>query len=168
VLHHRPHEGPERDSLRLWRSATLRIVTGREEPAKGQAGRACRQEDLAGQPCHKPDGTTVRTLWGERAWQRGQQAGGAKEARTACARIAADDEKATSPGDVLRALFNEYGPCLVLIDEWVAYARELHDQSDLPGGGFGIGLRESWCFPTGWRQRIRIQGRAAYPRLADG
>jgi hypothetical protein len=30
----------------------------------------------------------------------------------------------------------EYGPCLVLIDEWVAYARQLHDQSDLPAGSF--------------------------------
>ncbi|MEW6301344.1 MAG: hypothetical protein AB1671_27025, partial [Thermodesulfobacteriota bacterium] len=51
-------------------------------------------------------------------------------------RVQADDEKATSPGDVLRALFNEYGPCLILIDEWVAYARQLHDQSDLPAGSF--------------------------------
>ena len=51
-------------------------------------------------------------------------------------RIAADDEKATNPGDVLRELFNEYAPCLVLIDEWVAYARQLHDQSDLPAGSF--------------------------------
>ena len=33
-------------------------------------------------------------------------------------------------------LFKEYGPCLVLIDEWVAYARQLHDQSDLPAGSF--------------------------------
>jgi hypothetical protein len=38
--------------------------------------------------------------------------------------------EATNPGDVLRELFNEYGPCLILIDEWVAYARQLHDQSD--------------------------------------
>ena len=36
------------------------------------------------------------------------------------ARIAKDDEKATSPGDVLREMFVEYGPCLVLVDEWVA------------------------------------------------
>jgi hypothetical protein len=50
--------------------------------------------------------------------------------------VARDDEKATSPGDVLRQLFAEYGPCLVLIDEWVAYARQLHDQSDLPAGSF--------------------------------
>jgi predicted AAA+ superfamily ATPase len=89
-----------------------------------------------GNPATKPDGTVVRTLWGELAWQLGNAAGGAKEAKKAFARIKADDEKATSPGDVLRELFNEYGPCLILIDEWVAYARQLHDQSDLPAGGF--------------------------------
>ncbi len=89
-----------------------------------------------GNPATKPDGTVIRTLWGELAWQLGFQAGGAKEAAKAFARIAADDEKATSPGDALRVLLKEYGPCLVLIDEWVAYARQLHDQSDLPGGTF--------------------------------
>jgi predicted AAA+ superfamily ATPase len=87
-------------------------------------------------PVRKPDGTEVRTLWGELAWQLGEAAGGAKEAKKAFQRVAPDDEKATSPGDVLRELFKEYGPCLVLIDEWVAYARQLHDQSDLPAGSF--------------------------------
>jgi predicted AAA+ superfamily ATPase len=81
-----------------------------------------------GNPSKKPDGTVVRTLWGELAWQLG--------GKKAFARIKADDEKATSPGDALRELFKEYGPCLILIDEWVAYARQLHDQSDLPAGGF--------------------------------
>ena len=81
-----------------------------------------------GNPSTKPDGTVVRTLWGELAWQLG--------GKKAFSRIQADDEKATSPGDVLRELFVEYGPCLILIDEWVAYARQLHDQSDLPAGGF--------------------------------
>ena len=81
-----------------------------------------------GNPSVKADGTVVRTLWGELAWQLGGKA--------AYARVAADDAHATSPGDVLRELFNEYGPCLILIDEWVAYARQLHDQSDLPAGGF--------------------------------
>ena len=81
-----------------------------------------------GNPVTKEDGTVVRTLWGELAWQLG--------GKKAFARIAADDEKATNPGDALRELFNEYGPCLVLIDEWVAYARQLHDQSDLPAGSF--------------------------------
>jgi predicted AAA+ superfamily ATPase len=81
-----------------------------------------------GNPVKKPDGTVVRTLWGELAYQLG--------GKKAFARVAADDQRATSPGDVLRELFNEYGPCLVLIDEWVAYARQLHDQSDLPAGSF--------------------------------
>lgn len=81
-----------------------------------------------GNPSTKPDGTVVRTLWGELAWQLG--------GKEAFERVRADDEKATSPGDTLRSLFNDYGPCLVLIDEWVAYARQLHDQSDLPAGGF--------------------------------
>jgi predicted AAA+ superfamily ATPase len=89
-----------------------------------------------GNPVTKSDGTVVRTLWGELVWQLGYAAGGAKEAKKAFSRVLADDEKATSPGDMLRTLMNDYGPCLILIDEWVAYARQLHDQSDLPGGSF--------------------------------
>ncbi|MBS1819352.1 MAG: DUF499 domain-containing protein [Acidobacteria bacterium] len=81
-----------------------------------------------GNPVTKSDGTIVRTLWGELAWQLG--------GKKAFAKIQADDERATSPGDKLRELFNEYGPCLILIDEWVAYARQLHDASDLPAGSF--------------------------------
>ena len=89
-----------------------------------------------GNPVTKADGTVVRTLWGELAWQLGYAAGGAKEAKKAFKRIEADDEKATSPGDVLRELMNKYSPSLILIDEWVAYARQLHDKSDLPAGTF--------------------------------
>ena len=81
-----------------------------------------------GNPVTKSDGTVVRTLWGEIAWQLG----GAE----AYARIAADDKRASNPGDRLRELFNDYGPCLILIDEWVAYARQLHEKADLPGGDF--------------------------------
>lgn len=81
-----------------------------------------------GNPVTKPDGTVVHTLWGELAWQLG--------GKPAYERVRADDERATNPGDALRELFNEYGPCLILIDEWVAYARQLHDQNDLPGGSF--------------------------------
>lgn len=81
-----------------------------------------------GQPSKKPDGTTVRTLWGELAWQLGGKEGYkfVKEA----------DETATNPGQALQDLFNKYAPCLILIDEWVAYARQLHAESDLPGGSF--------------------------------
>ena len=82
----------------------------------------------AATPNEKPDGTFVHTLWGELAWQLG--------GKDAYARIAADDEKGTSPGDAIRGLLNDYGPCVVLIDEWVAYARQLHDRSDLPAGSF--------------------------------
>ncbi|MEA3273903.1 MAG: Swt1 family HEPN domain-containing protein [Pseudomonadota bacterium] len=81
-----------------------------------------------GNPVIKNDGTEVRTLWGEMAWQLG--------GRQAFDRIRQDDERATNPGDRMRELFNEYGPALILIDEWVAYARQLHDQGDLPGGSF--------------------------------
>ena len=81
-----------------------------------------------GNPSTKPDGTVVNTLWGELAWQLGGKDG--------YELIRKDDENATSPGDRLRELFNAYSPCLILVDEWVAYARQLHDQSDLPGGGF--------------------------------
>jgi predicted AAA+ superfamily ATPase len=81
-----------------------------------------------GNPLTKADGTVVHTLWGELAYQLG--------GKKAFARVAKDDERATSPGDVLRDLFVEHGPCLVLVDEWVAYARQLHDHGGLPGGTF--------------------------------
>ncbi|HXF63064.1 MAG TPA: Swt1 family HEPN domain-containing protein, partial [Caldilineaceae bacterium] len=81
-----------------------------------------------GQPVVKPDGTQVRTLWGEMAWQLGGREG--------YEMVRAADETATNPGDVLRSLFNRYAPCLILIDEWVAYARQLHEDSSLPGGSF--------------------------------
>ena len=81
-----------------------------------------------GNPSAKEDGTVVKTLWGELAWQLG--------GRAAFDKVRQDDERATNPGDTLRELMNEYGPCLILIDEWVAYARQLHDDADLPAGSF--------------------------------
>ena len=81
-----------------------------------------------GSPSKKPDGTVVRTLWGELSWQLGCKEG--------YSLVKDDDLHATSPGDTLRVLFNKYAPCLILIDEWVAYARQLHEASDLPGGRF--------------------------------
>ena len=89
-----------------------------------------------GNPDTKSDGTEVRTLWGELAWQLGLAAGGPEEARRAYERVRHDDERATSPGDTIRELMAEYGPALILIDEWVAYARQLHDEGDLPAGSF--------------------------------
>ncbi|UTT52007.1 DUF499 domain-containing protein [Microbacterium maritypicum] len=82
----------------------------------------------AGSPIVKDDGTEVRTLWGELAWQLG--------GREAFDQIAADDAAGTNPGDALRTLFQTYGPALILIDEWVAYARQLVTDKELPAGSF--------------------------------
>jgi len=81
-----------------------------------------------GQPVTKPDGTVVRTLWGELAWQLGGPAG--------YALVAEADATGTSPGAALGEVFAAFGPALVLIDEWVAYARQLYDRDDLPAGSF--------------------------------
>ncbi|MBU6186806.1 MAG: DUF499 domain-containing protein, partial [Cyanobacteria bacterium REEB444] len=70
----------------------------------------------------------IRTLWGELAWQLG----GAKGYEL----VRRADETSTNPGDTLTQLFNHYAPCLILIDEWVSYARQLHENSDLAGGSF--------------------------------
>jgi hypothetical protein len=82
-----------------------------------------------GEVSTKLDGTEVRTLWGEMAWQLGGAEG--------YALVAESDRLATSPGSAdLAGLFKKYSPCVVLIDEWVAYARQLVGKTDLPAGNF--------------------------------
>jgi len=78
----------------------------------------------------KDDGTEIRTLWGEIAWQLG--------GRDAYELVADADRNATNPGERLIELMQKHGPALILIDEWVAYARQLpRDQSsDIPAGAF--------------------------------
>lgn len=76
----------------------------------------------------KGDGTDVHTLWGELAWQLGGAEG--------FALVADADRTATNPGTALEKLFKKYAPCLVLIDEWVAYARQLYGAENLPAGTF--------------------------------
>ena len=86
-------------------------------------------EMAPGQPEVKPDGTEVRTFWGEIAWQLGGIEG--------YELVAEADRTATSPGQAMSEVFRRFGPCLVLIDEWVAYARQLFETSELlPGGMF--------------------------------
>ena len=110
-----------------------------------------------GNPTKKDGGVVVRTLWGELAWQLGYAAGGVEEARNAYAFLAADDERATNPGDRLRELLGRYGPCLVLIDEWVAYARQLHDEPGaLPGGTFDT----QFTFAQALTKSVRSVGNA--------
>ena len=76
----------------------------------------------------KPDGTRVHTLWGELAWQLGGAEG---------YRLVADaDRSRTSPGAALVDLLRRHAPCLILVDEWVAYARQLYGVDGLPAGSF--------------------------------
>jgi len=80
-------------------------------------------------PDPKPEGVEVHTLWGELAYQLG--------GLEAYNLIREDDLNATNPGDTLRKILNKYGPCLILIDEWVAYARQLpEDGPKISGGSF--------------------------------
>ncbi len=76
----------------------------------------------------KPDGTVVRTMWGELAHQLGGAEG--------YALVAEADRTGTSPGGALTDLLRSCAPCLVLIDEWVGYARQLYGISGLPAGSF--------------------------------
>ena len=83
---------------------------------------------MAGQPSVKGDGTVVNTLWGELAYQLGGAEG--------YAIVAEADRTSTSPGAALDELLKRYSPCLILVDEWVAYARQLLDDAALCGGSF--------------------------------
>ena len=68
-----------------------------------------------GNPVTKPDGTVVRTLWGELAWQLGFAKGGPSEARQAFERVRADAELAPSPGPVPRLPLAHSGPSPFLV-----------------------------------------------------
>ena len=83
-------------------------------------------------PANLP-GITIRTLWGEIAAQLAEQAGDPKLFN----RVRSADRKGVPPGsDALRGLFDACGPCLILIDELVAYARKIYGVDGLPAGSF--------------------------------
>ena len=76
----------------------------------------------------KSDGTHVNTIWGELAWQLGGRGG--------YDIVAKSDADRTHPGTTLHDLLAKYSPAVILIDEWVAYARALVGRDDLAGGTF--------------------------------
>jgi predicted AAA+ superfamily ATPase len=81
-----------------------------------------------GQPW-KHGRTTVNTLWGELAWQLGGSEG--------FALVKDADASGTSPGkDVLGQVLSTYAPCVVLMDELVAYIRQFADGVSLSGGTY--------------------------------
>ena len=78
-------------------------------------------------------GRECRTSWGELAWQLG--GAGAFDM------IAEQDASGIAPGsDRLEAIFRKCAPCLILIDEWVAYLRQIYKVDGLPSGSFDANL----------------------------
>lgn len=79
----------------------------------------------------------VHTLWGEMA----VQIGGPNQAKEAYLYVRSADEKGIAPGsDTLVELLDYFGPCLILIDELVAYVRNIYHKNDLPSGTFDSNL----------------------------
>jgi hypothetical protein len=101
---------------------------GLEAPSAAKTAVLVGQMISPGVVYDKGDGIRVHTLWGELAWQLGGAEG--------YGRVAAADRTHTSPGVALVDLLRTYAPCLVLIDEWVAYARQLYGVDGLPAGSF--------------------------------
>jgi hypothetical protein len=78
-------------------------------------------------------GRKIRTTWGELAWQLG----GAE----AFDMVAENDANGIAPGSqLLETIFRKYAPCLILIDEWVAYLRQIYRVEGLPSGSFDANL----------------------------
>ena len=78
-------------------------------------------------------GREIRTTWGELAWQLGGQ--------DAFDLIADNDRRGIAPGsNLLEKIFNQCAPCLILIDEWVAYLRQIYKVEGLPSGSFDANL----------------------------
>ena len=78
-------------------------------------------------------GRKIRTTWGELAWQLG----GAETFDM----IAENDANGIAPGShLLEAIFKKCAPCLILIDEWVAYLRQVYKVEGLPSGSFDANL----------------------------
>ncbi len=81
----------------------------------------------------KRGGTSIRTIWGELAWQLGGDA--------AYAQVKDADLSGTSPGkEVLTQLIADHAPCVILIDELVAYIRQFEDGKAVAGGTYDSNL----------------------------
>lgn len=75
----------------------------------------------------KHEGCEANTLWGELAWQLG--------GIDAYKKVEPSDRNGTSPGkEILADILAEAAPCVILIDELVAYMRQFEETRRLPGG----------------------------------
>lgn len=85
------------------------------------------------QPVKYKDGLQAHTLWGVMALQLG----GAEGYKL----VEQSDLQGTAPGSsVLRELLERFSPCLILIDEWVSFVRQLYQKVDIPAGSFEANL----------------------------
>ena len=79
------------------------------------------------------DGRTIHTTWGELAWQLGGV--------EIFDMIAEQDASGIAPGsNLLEAIFKKCAPCIILIDEWVAYLRQIYKTDKLLSGSFDANL----------------------------
>jgi len=79
------------------------------------------------------EGLKVNTLWGELAWQLAGVSG--------YALVEQADKDGTSPGkEVLTHLLTQAAPCVILIDELVAYIRQFEPGQQYLGGTFDSNL----------------------------
>lgn len=101
---------------------------GLDAPPRARTAVLVGQMISPGVVYERASGIRVHTLWGELAWQLGGTEG--------YEMVREADLTGTSPGVALVELLRRYSPCLILIDEWVAYARQLYGVDGLPAGTF--------------------------------
>jgi len=78
-------------------------------------------------------GITINTLWGEMAAQLAESAGKANLYDY----VKESDKKGVSPGsEALKNLLDAAAPCIILMDELVAYAKKIYGANGLPAGTF--------------------------------
>lgn len=88
--------------------------------------------DLASKP-RVHGNVTVKTVWGELAWQLGGEA--------AFAKLAEADRDGTAPGKtVLADIIGGSAPCIILMDELVRYVSQFEEGKTLSGGTYDTQL----------------------------
>lgn len=88
--------------------------------------------DLASKPRQR-GACTVKTLWGELAWQLGGETG--------YQRVRESDETGTAPGKgILSELLTAHAPCIILMDELVRYVSQFEEGNVLSGGTYDTQL----------------------------
>ena len=133
ALYHMVHSGINVDRVPNLKPILERVGIDKLPKANvavlvGTAMDPTRRKNPANLPGH-----TVSTIWGEMAYQLVTSAG-----KPDLYEIVKDaDRKGVSPGsENLKILLNACGPCLILMDELVAYAKKIYGVDGLPAGSY--------------------------------